>query len=204
MTTHRANGTATPTIGEGRQHPAGAYQQVAGSVRLLMDAQGENDHQRLLVFNPSAEVDSIAEIIVWAARTNASPAEVRDEVMPHLSALLASNERERGHVRDATGPLDLFARTLSVVQSERQGLGVKRAADRLRPALKIIRRAQTEVVDAKTYFLACGTVKDVIGEVPVATLRGGSMRNQLRPGLHGVLCDLLTDGVAHEAEELVA
>lgn len=164
------------------------YETVATSVHALIAAQAENQRQELLVFNPSREVDSIVEHI-----------EERLKQDPELIALVrewvASNRRERVHVHGATGQIDLVARTLAV-RPDRQGLGIKRAAAMLREPLKVIRAARTEVVEFKTYYLACCSVKDVVGQVPVATLRGPGMGQRLGNDLHGVLCDLLTDGAS--------
>lgn len=191
VSTHTADATPQTQVCEQRPDPIVPYDTVAGIVSELIDAQNENDRQNLLVFNPSPEHDSIVERIGHQLRED-------PELIALIREWVASNRKERTHVREATGPADLIARTLAV-QPDRQGLGIKTAAAMLREPLKVIRAGRTDVVEAKAYFLACCTVKDVIGQMPVATLRGASMRERLgstreRTGLHDVLCDLLTDG----------
>ena len=112
---------------------------------------------------------------------------------PLFRLWVQSNRRERGHQHAAVGPLDSLS-TLLHAEGVRSTLTIKTAARRLREPLKTIRRHQTDRVDTKDFFLASGLIKDVIGELPAATLRGSSLRNELGSGLHDLLCDLLTDG----------
>jgi hypothetical protein len=217
MSAHTANRTVPNRPYEQEQNSvSGTYHVLAGSVQELIGAQAENDLQdtenhlqELLVWNPDPDINSLGEVVEDAVRKGWISVEVAREILRPAREMLASirrerqsNQRERGHERVATGSLDLHAKVYAV-QPERQGLGVKRAAVLLRPHLRVIRdelaKGPGEQRDGIALIHASRRADHVIRELPVATLRGKSMRNALngsnptRTGLHEVLLSLLTD-----------
>lgn len=194
MTVHEPDATAAPAArGLGQKPPLVTSQMLAGPRDRILEAQAENDLQEKIVYDPSPERDSLVEHLVALPRPDVDPVAVAADMTQLVRVWLESNRRERGHQHAAVAPLDSLT-TLLHAEGLRSALTIKDAARRLRDPLKTIRQHQIDQVDTKSFFLASGAVKDVIGELPVATLRGGSLRNQLGTGLHDVLCDLLTDG----------
>jgi hypothetical protein len=196
MSTHAAQPSTVSGLGTERLNGVVTHAQAVEVVRGLVDAQAENRRQELLVYNPSPEADSLAELLVLALRRGNDPSKVLADSLPLLRELVESNRREHGHVHAATGPVNFVARMLAD-HTTRQGLGIKRAARMLREPLKIIRDDMTAPAgrrDGLAFFHASCKVRDVIGEMTTEALRSASMRAQLGTGLHEVLCSLLTDG----------
>jgi hypothetical protein len=200
MSVHPANGTGACHTDELKRtsQPVVTSQMLKRPLDQLVDAQFENDRQAMLVFNPSPERDSIIEHLAAMVRDGADTATVKADLDRLVSELYASNQLERGHVHSSTGQIDLLHRTLHN-DGQRTSLPVKAAARMLRPHLRVIGRAKTELVPAGEFFPASCAIKVVIGLLPSETLRGKFLRHELGAGPHDVLLSLLTDGADQEA-----
>jgi hypothetical protein len=172
--------------------PIVTSQTVKAPLEHVEAAQFENDRQALLVFNPSPEADSLAEHLAALLRDGADVEREAAAMVTALRQLLESNRRERGHEHAATGHLSLLHKTLHMAgQRTRHGLSVADAAQRLRGPLRVIRKARTEQADWLEFMHASWAVKDVVCLLPSETLRGAYLRNQLGPGVHDTLLELL-------------
>lgn len=103
-----------------------------------MDAVAANDHEARMLFDPSPEVDSLAEYTLAVAsriRDLPMPAETRSQLLPlataahgRTRAVIVQNRRERSCETDAAGALDGVARRIHQVP-------VKELRSRLTPLL---------------------------------------------------------------------
>ena len=86
------------------QRTVGYRDQRRSDMRHVLDARALNLEQQRLIFNPSPEIDSLAEIIGRAL--SGRPAEELLEARRVLKRLLASNHEEGGHERELAASIE--------------------------------------------------------------------------------------------------
>lgn len=164
----------------------------------ILDARGENLRQARLIFDPSPEDDSLIEHVVALMRPGADATARAAQMATLLRQLLTSNSREGEHERVAAGVLDALCAALHT-DGVRSALTVKAAATLLRPHLRVIDQAATTTVAALDYFQAACAIKDVIGQLPDAVLRGRGLRHELGERRHDLLLSLIDTPTAEVA-----
>ncbi|HEX6020638.1 MAG TPA: hypothetical protein VFZ00_01500 [Solirubrobacter sp.] len=167
--------------------------QVQG--RLLepaMEATALNRLQQRLCFNPSPEIDSLAELLVVGLRDGAAPWELQAFAL--VRQLLAANASEGVHERAITGVLDPLARQLHAAElagARPAGLPVKQLAAAVRGPLGVL---QAETVAPLAAADAVRAIDQATAGCAREKLAAGSVRNALGPRKHDLLLELFDRG----------
>jgi hypothetical protein len=199
MAVHSSDATPAPEPRELRRiEPVIASTTLEEPLGHLLDAQARLDRVRLLVFNPSREVDSLAEHLIEALDPTADIEHVVAKMSPQLRELYGHNGHATAHVRAATGPVDRMHRALHS-DGFRSALTVKAGARKLRGPLRVAKRVlvDKDPGDGIEWARATRAILRVIDTMPADTLLGNGMRGELGAGPFDLLCqvcDLLTDG----------
>lgn len=146
----------------------------------VIEALALNEQQRRALFDPSPEVDSLAEELV-ALRAFGVPDHVVRGLVSRVGDVLTLNGLEGACQHDVSGLLDRLCRV------QRSGvpavLTVKGLARTLRADLAIL--AQGDV--AREFTAAALRVQDVVRQVPADRLRSTSLRNEIGGARHDLL-----------------
>lgn len=159
---------------------------LRGALEATMDLLPLNRKQHQLLFNPDAEVNSLAERIV-ALRHHGIPEPVIKGLINDVRELLTLNAAEGAGARTVTGLLDELAVAMAHAERNRDAAeaivaaeSIKQVACQLRPHLAVLRDPGS--YDGTAWSVAQATVQDVIARTPRSRLLSPTMRNQLRKG----------------------
>jgi hypothetical protein len=119
-----------------------------------------------------------------------------DQIVALLREMLKGVQREREHVRAATGGLDATHRLL-YVGGVRTGLSIRDAAVRLRAPLRTLKHADVHRRPSiRILYKACIEVDEVARALSDDALRGSTLRNKLGAGPQDFLLDLVAGTAA--------
>ncbi len=165
-------------------------------VAPALDGICHNTDQQRIIFDPSPEVDSLAERIA-SLRDNNVPDDVIAHLFADLRALVASNRAERVVHRRVSRTGDDLARALGAAPAPAGGAceltvtGIKRLLGGPDGALAVI--ANPAGRDGRELTAARSVVRRVVDRAPSAVLRGRSLRNQLGARRHDLLLELAAE-----------
>lgn len=154
----------------------------------LATAQGAaplNEAQRLALFNPDPEVNSLAERIV-ALRTYGVPAPEIKALLADIRAVLHLNDREGRRIGDTCAQLDDLAR-MDDLRRVIEKPSIKRLAAQIRPHLAVLRDPDATGADVAE---AAEAIAALLDACPRAYLASPTLRRQLGDGPYRQLLDL--------------
>lgn len=164
---------------------------VRGALNSTLDAQAAGFLEARLLFNPDAEINSLAELIARLRDYNVPQAHLR-AIFTALREAIELNARQLGHEGDASGRLDELAAVLHRAECEQRvtrALGIKAIAKALRAPLSVVSAPVTH--PAKAFVASIRTIDDVITQVPESVLRSPTLRHELGRGPHNALLTIL-------------
>lgn len=154
-----------------------------------LDGQVLNRAEAQRIYNPSPEIDSLAEHVIAICRDYRVPQDRARTVIADVIAVLKLNEAEGRCHLDVAGQLDSLAHQLHT-DGLRTILGVKQIARRVRPALQTMAEARTTLVPNREYVAAVRAVDDLFCEVPADRLFTASVESQLGKQPYALLVEL--------------
>lgn len=160
---------------------------LRGPLDSTLEVIATGQREASLIFNPSPEVDSLAEHIARLDR-HGVPGEVIRNLLAQLRDVLNLNAVQDRHARGAAGALD----ALSSLATD--ALTTKSITRTLREPLDLLGRADT--VSAAEWQRASGEVRRVIDACGPERLRAPSLRHEMGGRRHDVLLAVLADGAA--------
>lgn len=165
---------------------------LRGTLDVTLDNVPLNDAQRLELFNPDPEVNSLAEDIV-ALRLHGVPNEEIRRLLRRVGAVIALNGEEGDNTKKVAQRLDDFAtaaqRAATCGQLADAPVSLKKLAGQLRPHLAVLRTNGLGLGGAR-YLEASSAVRRIITTCPASRLASPTMRRQLGDGPHDQLLAL--------------
>lgn len=168
--------------------------QLRGVLDTAADAIAVNREQARRLYDPTPEVDSLAERLLDLRRTHGVPAPVISGLLRDVRDLIALNDTELGHERTITGTLDALeaaereARNPGRLRSE---LSIRALVRRLRADLDTIAAA----AGGTEYALAASRVREVCEHATAAgdveKLRSRTLRHELGGRRHDLLVEIV-------------
>lgn len=159
------------------------------AVDVAVETIAANREQHLLLFNPSREIDSLAEHII-ALRHHGVPGAVISGLLRDVKRLLALNEDEHGGERTIAGTLDDLARAEHAAERG----GGRLAGELSVRALVRALRGDLDTIGYGTggteYALAAARVRDICERVPHCKLTSTTLRHELGGRRHDLLVEM--------------
>lgn len=147
---------------------------------LAIEGQAMNAAGRLILFNPSPEIDSIAEEIAALERNYGVPRSAVRSMLAKLGRAIDLNGREERCYRDIAGALNRATAVQSTPSLARAST-VRGAYALLREPLGVLAANRAgQKVDGRALVDAAGLVRRVVEVAPRKTLLSPALERQLR------------------------
>ena len=163
---------------------------LRGFVDVAADAIAANRAQHRLLFNPTPEVDSLAERLI-ALRRHGVPSGLISELIQDVKQLITLNEHEHGDERALAGALDALARAEHAAEREgsraHDAISVRALVRRLRDDLDTIRASGT----GTEFALAAARVREICSQTPADKLTSNTLRHELGGRRHDLLVEMV-------------
>lgn len=153
--------------------------QARTAAHVAMDGAALNRAQHDLLFNPTPEVDSLAERLAALLRDGV-PRDTIRFLFENVRELIDLNEAEHGCHTRLAGQLDDLARVLHEAERDTHAahaLGIKALARALRPALDVL--SDPAAADPLALVRASRTISAIIERTPDAQLLNASVRHEI-------------------------
>lgn len=160
---------------------------LRGPLDSTLEIIASGQREASLIFNPSPEVDSLAEHIARLDR-HGVPGEVIRDLLAQVREVLRLNTTQDSHARGVAGTLD----ALSSLATD--ALTTKSITRLLREPLDVLGRSST--VSAAEWQRASGEVRRVIDACGPQRLCATSLRHEMGGRRHDVLLAVLADRAA--------
>lgn len=145
-----------------------------------LDAQALNGRQHRALYDPSAEIDSVAEKILALRRFDVPDHAIR-ELLLNVRDILAMNASERHAEHDVQGAVDRVRRTPDLIGI----LTIKTLARELREDLAVLSGTGGDRITAAL------RLNDTIRRTPRDRLLSQSLRHELGANRHDLLTTLV-------------
>lgn len=159
---------------------------IEAATELAMEGMATNDAGRRLLYDPSPEIDSLAERLVELEQ-HGVPRRVVRALLADLREALSLNLRERAGYRALAGTLDRATRIGAAPELSRAGT-VRGAINLLREPLELLAANEAGVrIDGRALVEAVSRVRRVVAVAPRRMLLSRSLRSNLGGRKHRVL-----------------
>ena len=164
--------------------------QLRGVIDTAADAIAVNREQARRLYDPTPEVDSLAERLLELRRTHGVPAPVISGLLRDVRDLITLNDDELGHERAITGTLDALDRAEQAARRParlRSELSIRALVRRLRADLDTLSAA----MGGTEYALAATRVREVCEQADHEKLLGRTLRHELGGRRHDLLIEVV-------------